>query len=713
MIHSATSGEAQERRLAAIAAASATAFRHHAYQQVRAEDVAELVRLSRKGEKGKARSAVWLYNEVRSRRVLVALALKHAFEEFADDDPGPAESPETVADAQSLIAATLVRIAAFSKAERFLVGQVRLGIGDISTSEKRSTSPQNSPEWPDGPYGEVAASGWEGRVTAYAQYLAPRIETAVSTVAVPPAGWARGSAERLSELAFRALSDDAEGATERQADALAAYWFERDVVTLAGGWANALRTTERAAALALHDGAGPRIRMAALEQVLRILIDGTPLTARAIQVAAELAQLLEALAGDGRSVDDLRLLCDIESRRGLLLLRLGDPAGAVARLERSREVAAQLPDEQEAESYMARVDHNIADALIAMDRPAEAALLLGKVAATRAKGVSREGVSPRWRRLTLTRQAAVRAATRSGRVIRGVLLAEEVLRDRVQRLGAGNVNTASARITLAEALLAAGDPIHARRHLLEAMSCRAQYLPSDGYWRQYDNVRLAEIELAAGFPALAISTLTGSAVSTPWFKQRVSERLAQEAAILHAEALTADGAAGAALDLLGRFSPGDRGASRARAEALLSLGRADEAAAVLESLTEIERGLGDDSPGLARTLLLATRAADARGRADESEAFSAALEAMAGPALDAQHPAVLAGRMATATRRAQAGLADEVPALLAPLLSRTPLEHARPALAEGHPLLAEARALAARLGTSVPAGAPEQLWEDL
>ncbi|MEU7830567.1 MULTISPECIES: hypothetical protein [unclassified Nonomuraea] len=713
MIHSATSDEAQERRLAAIGAASATAFRHNAYQQVRAEDVAELVRLPRKGEKGKARSAVWLYNEVRSRRVLVALALKHAFDGFAADEDQEPEPPETVADAQALVAAALVRIAAFGKAERFLVAQVRLGIGDISTSEKRPSSPQSSPVWPDGPFGDVAASGWEGRVTAYAQYLAPRIETAVSAVAVPPAGWARESAERLSELAFRALCDDAEGASERQADALAAYWFERDVVPLAGEWVNALRTAERAAALTAHDGAGPRIRTAALEEILRILIDGTPLTARAVRVAADLAQQLEAPAGAGGSVDDLRLLCDIESRHGLLLLRLGDPAGAVARLERSREVAARLPDGQEVESYLARADHNIADALIAMDRPAEAAVLLGKVEATRAKGVSGEGVSPRWRRLTLTRQAAVRAATRSGRVIRGVLLAEEVLRDRVQRLGPGNVNAASAQVTLAEALLAAGDPIHARRHLLEAMSCQAQHFPADGYWRQYNNVRLAEIELTAGFPALAISTLVGAAVSTPWFERQVSKRLSQEAAILHAKALTADGAAGTALDLLDRFSPRDRAASRARTEALLSLGRADEAATVLESVAEIERGLGDDSPGLARTLLLAARTADARGRAEESEAFAAALEAMAGPALDPQHPTVLAGRLATAARRARAGLAGEVPALLAPLLARTPLEHARPALAEGHPLLAEARALAARLGASVPAGASDQLWGDI
>ncbi|TYB66638.1 hypothetical protein FXF51_16140 [Nonomuraea sp. PA05] len=712
MIQPEVSSPAQERRLAAIAAASATAFRHSAYHQVRAEDVAELVRLPRKGTRGKARSAVWLYNEVRSRRVLVALALKHAFEEFAADDPEPSP-PETVTDAETLVAAALHRIAAFSQAERFLVGQVRLGIGDISTSEKRPASQQSSPAWPDGPYGQAAESGWEGRVTAYAQHLAARIETAVSAVAVPPEGWARRSAERLSELAFRALADDADAAMERQAEALAAYWFERDVVPLAGQWASRLRTAERAAALAVHDHAGPRIKAAALEQVLRILIDGTPLTARAIRVAAELAQLLESTAGRGDSVGDLRLLCDVESRHGLLLLRLGDPAEALSRLERSREVAVKLPDVEEAESYIARAEHNIADALIAMGRPVEGAALLQKVEAARASDVPAEGVSPRWRRLTLTRQAAVRAAIRSGRVVRGVLLAEEVLRDRVKRLGPGNVNTASARVALAEALLAAGDPIHARRHLLEAMSCRAQHLPASGYWRQYDNVRLAETDLTAGFPALAVNTLAESVVSTPWFRQWVSRRLSEEAAIVHAQALTACGSAEAALGLLDRLSPGDRAASRARAEALLSLGRADEAAAVLESVAEIERKLGDDFPAQAHTLLLAARTADARGRAADSESLAAALEAMAGAELDPQHPSVLAGRLATAARRVQAGLVGEVPDLLGPLLSRTPLDHARPALAEGHPLLTEARALAARLGTPVPAATADQLWEDI
>ena len=61
---------AQDDRLAAIAAAAAAVLRQTPYHVVRAGDVAAAVRLP--GQAG--RSAVWLYNEVHNRRVLVALA---------------------------------------------------------------------------------------------------------------------------------------------------------------------------------------------------------------------------------------------------------------------------------------------------------------------------------------------------------------------------------------------------------------------------------------------------------------------------------------------------------------------------------------------------------------------------------------------------------------------------------------------------------------
>ncbi len=132
------------------------------------------------------------------------------------------------------------------------------------------------------------------------------------------------------------------------------------------------------------------------------------------------------------------------------------------------------------------------------------------------------GAGPEWRRHTLTRQALARATTRAGRVVEGVSLAEATLADREERLGSDNVNTASARVTLAESLLAAAHPAQARHHLTEAMRLRALYLPAEGYWPQYDLVRLAEIELHAGFPAQAVRLLDEATVTTTWFAERVS-----------------------------------------------------------------------------------------------------------------------------------------------------------------------------------------------
>ena len=75
----------QDERLAAIAEAAATVLRRTPYHAVRAGDVAAAVRLP--GERG--RSAVWLYNEVHNRRVLVALAAAYAWRDF----PGRTDRP--------------------------------------------------------------------------------------------------------------------------------------------------------------------------------------------------------------------------------------------------------------------------------------------------------------------------------------------------------------------------------------------------------------------------------------------------------------------------------------------------------------------------------------------------------------------------------------------------------------------------------------------
>ncbi|MFF3438709.1 tetratricopeptide repeat protein [Streptosporangium sp. NPDC002721] len=695
---------AQERRLAAIAAASADAFRAGDYHQVRAEDVAERVRLPRGAEGGKGRSAVWLYNEVRSRRVLVALAVKHAFDEFTAGDGAP-EPPRSLLDAQRLVTAALRRVARFHQVERFMLAQVRLGIGDISTSEKRPSAGQVQPVWEVAEvYGATAATGWEGRVTAYARYLAPRLELAALTVGVPPAGWATASAERLSELAFRSMADDPEGPADRQAAALCAHWLARDLFPLTGEWAERLHAAERTAEFTERTGSGGPVRIRALETVLQVL-DNSPLLARAAEVGGELTDLLAA------GPHDPLPLCDVTSRQGLALLRLGDLPGARSCFERSLRVAGELPSPADVTSLSVRARHNLAEVLVEAGRPAEGLRELREVGEQRARDVPATGVTPAWRRFTLTRQAMARAASRAGRIVTGVTVAEATLADREQRLGPDNVNTASARVTLAEALLAAGQLAQARHHLTEALRLRTQHLPPEGYWPQYDAVRLAEIELASGFPAQAVRLLTGVTVTTEWFARQVSPRLGAEATLIRAMALTASGEPAQALAAL-RALPPERPVRRAQAAAQLALGDATGAARVLASLAKDERGMDDDFPGQAERLLLTARAAYALGRADESEAASAALVAMGEDTLDASHPLVLAGRLDLALCRLGSGEVDKVAPLLAPLLDRRPLAHGRPPLSDGHPLLAEARSVATRVGEP-PSSTPEdRLWED-
>lgn len=689
---------AQERRLAAIAAASADAFRGGDYHRVRAEDVAGRVRLPRGGEGDRGRSAVWLYNEVRSRRVLVALAVKHAFDEFTSGDGAP-EPPHSLLDARDLVTAALRRVARFHQVERFMLSQVRLGIGDISTSEKRPSAGQIQPVWEVMEvYGATAAAGWEGRVTAYAGYLAPRLESAALTVGLPPEGWVTASAERLSELAFRSMADDPEGPAERQAAALCAHWFTRDLLPPAGEWAERLYTAEQAAELAERMGSG-RARVHALEVVFGVLLDSSPLLARAARIGGELAALL---AADG---SDPRTLCDVTGRQGVALSRLGEPAAARSCFERSLRMAGELPAPADAASYGARARHNLAETLVETGRPAEGLRALGKVSEQLSGG------APTWQRLTLTRQAMARAASRAGRIVSGVTLAEETLADRERRLGPDNINTASARVTLAEALLAAGQPAQARHHLTEALRSRARHLPPEGYWAQYDTVRLAEIELSAGFPAQAVRLLTGVTATTEWFARQVSPRLRAEATLVRAKALTASGEPSQALAAL-RELPAERQVRCAQAAARLAMGDAAGAARELAELAEAERDLDDDFPGQAERLLLTARTACALEREEAAEAASAALLAMGEESLDPSHPLVLAGRLDLALRRMDAGRVEEVAPLLMPLLDRRPLAHGRPALGDGHPLLAEARSVATRVGEPHSSTPEDRLWED-
>ncbi|GAA1507911.1 hypothetical protein GCM10009677_45790 [Sphaerisporangium rubeum] len=717
---------AQERRLSAIGEAAAGVLRHTDYHLVRAEDVAAAVRLSREGQSGR-RSAVWLYNEVKSRRVLVALAIRHAFTEFAERN-GPLEPPATpgsLVEARDLVTQALLVIARFHRAESFLTRQVQLGIGDIATSEKRQSAPQGPPVWPGG-IGQVAAAGWSGRVIAYADHLAPVLSAAASAVCLPTAKWIRESAEKLSHLAFDALADDTDGPVDRQAAALSAHWYERHLVPLAGTWIHDLDVAERARDVARRTGAGTHAESDAQAGVVRALLDTGILLERAAREAAELTRLLSL--PDARTDNDLRSRCDVLSRRGLALLRFGDLEAARESFESSLKIAENEKEPfcpaGEASSYAARARNNLGEVLVEEGRPVEGGAHIEQARTARADAATRTaGVSAAWRRYTLTAQAAARATVRAGRVVKGVRLAEAVVADRRERLGElGDINVVGARVSLGEALLEAGQPVEARHLLQEAGRHRADLLQPIAYWPGHDTVRLAQAELALEDGGSALRVLERSPVLDEWFARHVSFRLWAEARVTRALALSLGGEHSEAcrsLDELTRLIAGARpdalvlSAWRALAEVRLAGGDPQGAMVPLERARAAESRPGDP-PGRARTLLLAARCADLCGEPVTAARHRTALAALTDDGLDATHPVLLEAGYDKAHRLFDEGRFDNLDELLAPLLDRTPLAHNRPPLGDGHPLLFRAVLLADRSGAVRMPQAPRQiLWEDV
>ena len=191
---------AQDERLEAIAAAAAAMLRETPYHVVRAGDVAAMVRLP--GQTG--RSAVWLYNEVHNRRVLVALAAAHAWREFAGQENWSLPAPVgSVAAARSAAVAALGVIIAFHRAEQSLMTQVGYGIGDISTAEKRKLAAGTGltpPGWPASPWGRVAAAAWHGRCDVFTDFLEPVLRACAESVTYLPGANVEESASRLSDV---------------------------------------------------------------------------------------------------------------------------------------------------------------------------------------------------------------------------------------------------------------------------------------------------------------------------------------------------------------------------------------------------------------------------------------------------------------------------------------------------------------------------------
>jgi hypothetical protein len=713
---------AQDERLTAIAAAAAAVLRQTPYHVVRAGDVAAAVRLP--GPQG--RSAVWLYNEVHNRRVLVALAAAHAWQEFAGQanwsSPGPIES---VTAARSAVAAALSVIVTFHRAEHPLMTQVGYGIGDISTAEKRQLaagSGLHPPDWPDSPSGRVAAAAWHGRCDVFSDFLRPVLRDCTESVTYLAESDVGESASRLSDVTFRTCLADRDGPVDLVARGLAALWFERDLTRLAGALPRDLESGETALAAVARRRTDPRAEANASAVVVRVLLEAGTLHRRCVSEARRTVALWQDLAnGQAAAMTDAghdrQRLSDAASHLGLAAARYGDRRSAAEAWELSRRVAEQGLGHDR--SRIARAENNLAALAAETGRGRHAETAITEVLHTRQALLEREPQdASSWRRLTVTERTRTDIARLNGRAIDSVRLASGLLADRRARLGAlGHADTAEARSILGQALLSAGHPTVARRHLEEAADTRrGRFLPSS-YRVQEDLIWLAKAALVLEHPHTVLDLLGGQTAGTDWFRDRVSFRLGYTARRLLALASGELGRADEAAAILRADRehladcPLDTGLDplaadldRSLAELALIRGEAAAAAAALTGLADAEADAetGPPLPAHGWTLVLLGRAANLLGDGRRAAECFDAVTDLATAGVDPCHPVVLTAHYEEAGRCAALGDAGQAAKLLQPVLDRTPLAHGRPALGEAHPLLARARALAERLGIHVP-----------
>jgi len=714
----------QDERLAAIAAAAAATLRHTPYHVVRAGDVAAAVRLP--GETG--RSAVWLYNEVRNRRVLVALAAAHAWIEFPGRaNASPSGPIESVTAARSAAAAALGVIVAFHRAEQALMTQVGYGIGDISTAEKRQLASGTDlapPTWPASSWGRVAAAAWHGRCEVFTDFLTPVLRACAESVTYLAEPNAADSAARLSDIAFRTCLADREAPVDLVARGLAALWFERDLARVAGSLPRDLESSETALATVARRSTDPRAEANASAVVVRVLLEAGTLHERCMRQARQTVSLWREAAASPDGPDslmsqavwhDLQRLSDAASHLGLAASRYGDRRSAADAWRLSRrvaehELAGDLP-------RMSRADTNLATLAAEAGRADEASGLIAGVFRARLELADRQPDSAAaWRRLTVTARARADIARVAGQVVEGVRLAADLLADRQARLrDPGHADVAEARLVLGQALLAAGHPVRARRCLEEAAeSRRGKFLPTS-HRVQEDLLWLVRTALVLEDPRAALELLAEQAAATDWFSDRVSFRVGYTARRMCALARGGLGrgdqaAADLAADrdrLGGR--PLDAGLDplaadfdRTLGEVALLGGDFAGAQATLAKLAEAEAGAEAPLPARGWTLVLLGRAADRLGDTRRAGACFGSVAELAGAGIDPGHPVVLTARYDQAVRCAATGDTEQAADLLEPVLDRTPLAHGYPALGEFHPLLARARALAQRLGIAVP-----------
>lgn len=699
----------QDDRLAAIGATAASLLRHTPYHALRAQDVAAAIRL--RGQPG--RSVVWLYNETRSRRVLVALAASHAWREYVGEEYGgePVSSADSVTGARERVTAALSVITRFHRAERHLMTQVGLGIGDISTTEKRQLTAKTEaepPTWPDSDWGRIADAAWRGRVSVFASFLAPVLRECAEVITWLPDEVLAEAANRLSDISFHACLTDDDGPVELVARGLAALWFERDLGQVTGGLARDLESCETALSVATRRSTDPRAEASASTAVVRVLLEAGTLHARCAREAARTVALWQKVPDPVRQ--DTERLSDAASHLGLAASRYGnlgsaDDAWRLSRTIADRELNGDV-------SRIARVDSNLAELAAQTGQHGDAWTAIRAVCGVRESVLrGHPGDAAAWRRMTVSARVRADIARMTGRVTEAVQLSRELLADREARLrDAGHPDVAEATLTLGKAELSAGRPDAARRQLETAAQYRAiWYLPSS-LRVQEDAVWLAKATLASGQAVAAIDVLTGQPVLTGWFAERVSFRLGYTARRLAATAMAVLGdAAAAEKELLADLSRLDRfplldgldplaaDLRRSLGEVAMARGHFADAASVLRELADDEATAGHPAPARGWTLVLLARAEDGLNNRRQASACYQSVADLVTSGIDPVHPVVLAARLDEATRRARETDVTGAAKLLAPLLGR----HAFPwqsVLEANHPTLASAHALARHLG---------------
>jgi tetratricopeptide (TPR) repeat protein len=345
--------------------------------------------------------------------------------------------------------------------------------------------------------------------------------------------------------------------------------------------------------------------------------------------------------------------------------------------------------------------------------------MITEVLHTRRTLLARQGQdAASWRRLTVTERTRTDIARLNGRAIQSVRLAAGLLADRRARSGdLAHADTAEAQAMLGQALLAAGHPAVARRHLEEAADTRrGRFLPTS-YRVQEDLIWLAKAALVLDHPRTVLDLLDGQTAGTDWFRDRVSFRLGYTARRLLALAsgelgrteeavsiLLADREHLAACPLDAGLDPLAADLDRSLAELALLRGEAAGAAAALTRLAdaEAEATAGPPLPAHGWTLVLLARAAARLGDSRRAAECFGLVTGLATTGIDSCHPVILTAHYDEAIRCAALGDTSKAAKLLEPVLDRTLLAHGRPALSDAHPLLARARALAERLGITVP-----------